>query len=40
MYGDKFYKLHTAQHQLLWPLYNLDKTDPSEIESTYNIRKQ
>ena len=28
------------QRQLLRPLNNLKKTDPSEIERTYNIRKQ
>ena len=40
MYGEKFYQLHAAQRQLLRPLNNLQKTDPSEIEGTNNIRKQ
>ena len=40
MYGGKFYQLHAAQRQLLGPLNNLEKTDSSEIEWTYNIRKQ
>ena len=40
MYREKFYQLHAAQRQLLRPLNNLEKTDPTEIERAYNIRKQ
>ena len=39
MYGEKFNQLNTAQQQLLRPLNNLEKTDPSEIMRTYNIKK-
>ena len=39
MYREKFYQLHAAQRQLLRLLNNLEKTDPSEIEKTYNIKK-
>ena len=35
---ENFYQLHVTQRQLLRPLSNLEKTDPSEIErpDTYN----
>ena len=38
MHGEKLYQLHEAQRQLLRPLNNLEKTDPSKIERTYNIK--
>ena len=40
MHGEKFYQFNAAQRQLLRPLNNLEETDPSEIERTYNIRKE
>ena len=40
MYGEKFYQIHAAQRQLLRTLNNMEKTDPLDIERTYNIIKQ
>ena len=33
MYEEKFYQLCAAHRQLLWPLNNLEKNDPLEIEN-------
>ena len=41
MHDEKFYQLHTeTMIAVATSKKNLKKTDPSEIERTYNIRKQ
>ena len=40
MHGEKFYQLHTETTKAVVTLKYSRKTDPSEIERTYTIRKQ
>ena len=39
MYGEKFYQLHTDTTTAVATSKQSGKTDPSELERTYNIRE-